>query len=85
MFDVRGDFPISTQIPHGHHRPSRMGNYHRDHVAVFRFEVFDHYVDVHDILIEVPVSVSTGCFMATAEIPSSLRMSVDPKYLSERE
>lgn len=68
--DVRGGFPISTQIPHRDHRSFRMGNHHRDDVSVFRFEVFDYHVDVHDVRVEVPVNELTGRFVAPAEVSS---------------
>jgi len=54
-----------------------MRNHHRDDVSVFRFKVFDHHVDVHDIRVEVPVGELTGRFVAAAEVPSSFRMRVD--------
>lgn len=45
-----------------------MGNHHRDDVSVFRFEVFDYHVDVHDVRVEVPVNELTGRFVAPAEV-----------------
>jgi hypothetical protein len=69
--DVRGVFSISTQVPHGHLRRSRMGNHHRDDVTVFRFEVFDHHVDVHDIRVRSPRNVLPGRFVAAAEFQVS--------------
>ena len=70
--DVRGGFFICTQVPHDHRRRFRVGNHHRDDVTVFRSEVSDHHVEVHDIRVEVPVSARPWCLMVTAEFPSSL-------------
>ena len=78
-FDVRGAFFMGTQIPHGRHRPSRVGNNHRDNVTVFRFEVFDHHVDVHDVRIEVPEGVLPWCFVAAAEF-EFLVLCMDSKH-----
>jgi len=62
-----------------------MGNNHRDDVAVFRFEVFDHHIEVHDIRVEVAVRVLAGRFVATAEVPSSFQMSVDSERVVREE
>jgi hypothetical protein len=61
---------MGTQVPHGRHRPSRVGNHHCDDIAVFRPEVFDHHVDVHDLQIGIPEGVLPGRFVVAAEFES---------------
>lgn len=58
---------MSAQVSHSHCRPPRVGNHHRNDVTVFRFEVLDHYVNVHDIRFEAPVTILPWCFVATTE------------------
>jgi len=66
--DVRGDFSTSAQVLHGRRCGSRVRDHHRDDVAVFRREVFDHHVHVHEVRVEVPVGGLTWCFVVTTEI-----------------
>ena len=58
--DVGGDFLMSAQVYHSRRRSFRVRDDHANDVAVFRFEVFEHYVHVYDVCSHVAVNGLAG-------------------------